>query len=203
MDMDLIMAMVMVKSIIPNNLKMELIETGIEHLNVFKPRIFEDHRGYFFESFNLKQFQELSHLAVNFVQDNQSLSMKNVLRGLHLQVPPYTQGKLVRVVKGSVLDVAVDLRKSSKTFGQYFSIELSAANQLQMYVPEGFAHGFLSLEDNTIFEYKCTHYYHPASERTIVWNDTQLNIDWKCDAPILAEKDLSKALTFNQFNSPF
>ncbi len=182
---------------------METIATAFKDLFVFKPRLFSDHRGYFFESFSKKTFREKTGLTIDFVQDNQSLSAKNVLRGLHLQLPPYTQGKLVRVVSGKVLDIAVDLRKAQPTFGQYYAIELSAENQTQMYVPEGFAHGFVSLEDNTIFEYKCTNYYHPASERTLLWNDVTLKINWGLDTPIMAEKDVSNAISFLDFNSPY
>jgi dTDP-4-dehydrorhamnose 3,5-epimerase len=182
---------------------MEIIATAFQDLYVFKPRIFEDHRGYFFESFSKKKFQELTGLDINFVQDNQSLSAKNVLRGLHFQMPPFAQGKLVRVVSGAVLDVALDLRKTSPTFGQCYAIELNAENQLQMYIPEGFAHGFLSLQDHTIFEYKCTNYYEPTSERTLLWNDSLFHFDWKIKDPIMAEKDISNALKFEEFNSPF
>jgi dTDP-4-dehydrorhamnose 3,5-epimerase len=181
---------------------MEIITTAFKDLYIFKPKIFEDHRGYFFESFN-KKFLELTGLDIQFVQDNQSLSARGVLRGLHFQMPPFAQGKLVRVVSGGVLDIAVDLRKTSSTFGQTYAIELNARNQLQMYIPEGFAHGFLSLEDNTIFEYKCTNYYEPSSERTLLWNDATIDFDWGIKTPIMAEKDISNALTFEQFNSPF
>jgi dTDP-4-dehydrorhamnose 3,5-epimerase len=182
---------------------MEIIATTFKDLFVFKPKIFEDHRGYFFESFSKKKLQILTGLDINFVQDNQSLSAKNVLRGLHFQMPPFAQGKLVRVVSGAVLDVALDLRKTSPTFGQCYAIELTAENQLQMYIPEGFAHGFLSLQDDTIFEYKCTNYYEPNSERTLLWNDDAFHFDWKIKNPIMAEKDISNALNFTEFNSPF
>ncbi len=182
---------------------MELVHTPFKDLFVFQPKIFSDHRGYFFESFSYKKFQNLTGLNVQFVQDNQSESAQNVLRGLHLQTPPYAQGKLVRVVSGKVLDVVVDLRKGESTFGQHYAIVLSASNQTQMYVPEGFAHGFISLEVHTIFEYKCTNYYHPDAERTILWNDANLKIDWGCKAPIMAEKDVSNAIPFLEFSSPF
>jgi dTDP-4-dehydrorhamnose 3,5-epimerase len=181
---------------------MEIIESTFKDLYVFKPRIFEDHRGYFFESFSKKKFQALTGLDVNFVQDNQSLSAKNVLRGLHFQIPPFAQGKLVRVVSGAVLDVVLDLRKASATYGQSYAIELNAKNQLQMYIPEGFAHGFLSLQDNTVFEYKCTNYYEPTSERTLLWNDETIHFDWKVHDPIIAEKDISHAIKWLDFNSP-
>jgi dTDP-4-dehydrorhamnose 3,5-epimerase len=182
---------------------MEIIATTFKDLYVFKPRIFEDQRGYFFESFSKKKFQALTGLDINFVQDNQSLSAKNVLRGLHFQMPPFAQGKLVRVVSGAVIDVALDLRKSSPTFGKCYAIELNAENQLQMYIPEGFAHGFLSLQDYTVFEYKCTNYYEPTSERTLLWNDETIHFDWKIIAPIMAEKDVSNAIKLAEFNSPF
>jgi dTDP-4-dehydrorhamnose 3,5-epimerase len=182
---------------------MEVITTAFKDLFVFKPKIFADHRGVFFESFNKKKFYELTGLDINFVQDNQSISTKNVLRGLHFQMPPFTQGKLVRVVSGAVLDVALDLRKASATFGQSYAIELNAENQLQMYIPEGFAHGFLSLQENTVFEYKCTNYYEPASERTLLWNDEALLFDWEIKKPIMAEKDISNAIKWLDFNSPF
>jgi dTDP-4-dehydrorhamnose 3,5-epimerase len=175
---------------------MELTKTSFRDLFVFQPKIFSDQRGYFFESFNQKRFHDLTGLSAQFVQDNQSLSAKYVLRGLHLQVPPYTQAKLVRVVAGSVLDVVLDLRRAEPTFGKHYAIELSAQNQTQMYVPEGFAHGFLSLEDNTVFEYKCSNYYHPASERTIIWNDSNASINWPTANPIMAEKDVVGALEF-------
>ncbi|MBN2638999.1 MAG: dTDP-4-dehydrorhamnose 3,5-epimerase [Bacteroidales bacterium] len=180
---------------------MEIVKTKIPDLLVVKPRVFEDHRGYFFESYNKDVFDKLG-LNPKFVQDNESRSMKGVLRGLHFQKPPYAQGKLVRVIKGSVLDVAVDLRKSSPTFGQYEAVELSEQNKWMYWIPEGFAHGFVTLEDNTIFFYKCTNVYNKESEGSILWNDPYLNINWDFSAPILSEKDQQSPL-FKDFVSPF
>lgn len=167
---------------------MEITETFIKGLFVIKPKVFEDARGYFFESYNNAVF-ESAGLHLNFVQDNQSLSQKGVLRGLHLQNPPNAQGKLVRVITGAVFDVAVDIRKNSPTYGKYFGLELTEKNKWMMFIPEGFAHGFLTLEDNTVFSYKCTNYYNKPSEDCILWNDPQIGIDWKTDNPLLSEKD--------------
>jgi len=169
---------------------MELIDTGIEGLWVIRPKVFADARGYFFESYN-KQLFEKNHLNLDFVQDNQSLSHSGVLRGLHFQNPPFAQGKLVRVITGAVFDVAVDIRKASKTYGKFYAAELSEENKLMMYIPEGFAHGFLTLRDNTIFSYKCTNFYDKASEDCIMWNDKTIGINWNVKDPILSEKDLS------------
>lgn len=180
---------------------MKFIETSIKDLFVIQPQIFEDSRGYFFESYTQKSFEE-NNLKVSFVQDNQSLSQKGVLRGLHFQAPPFAQGKLVRVIKGSVLDVAVDIRKNSATYGKHFSIELNESNKTMLWVPEGFAHGFATLEDNTIFSYKCTNYYNKASEGCINHNDPQLAIDWKLSSPQLSEKD-KKGESFSTFISCF
>jgi dTDP-4-dehydrorhamnose 3,5-epimerase len=181
--------------------KMKAITTTINDLLVLEPDIFRDERGYFFESYQKKNFRELG-IDADFVQDNESMSMKGVLRGLHIQLPPYTQGKLVRVVRGSVKDVAVDLRKGSRTYGHWESVVLSAENKLMMWVPEGFAHGFLVLEDDTVFQYKCSNYYDKASERCIVWNDPDLAIDWGIDKPLVSDKDM-KGLHFKDFVSPF
>ena len=167
---------------------MEIIETKIKDLLIIKPDVFADERGYFFESYNKQRFLEHG-LDMNFVQDNESQSMKGVLRGLHFQRPPYAQGKLVRVVKGAVMDVAVDLRKSSKTFGQWESVVLTEENKFMYWIPEGFAHGFVCLQDGSVFTYKCTNVYNKASEGSIRWNDPDLNIDWNIDHPILSEKD--------------
>jgi dTDP-4-dehydrorhamnose 3,5-epimerase len=180
---------------------MNITESPIKGLFIIQPRVFEDQRGHFFESYS-KQVFENAGIHVDFVQDNQSQSSKNVLRGLHFQSPPFAQGKLVRVIAGSVLDVAVDIRKNSPTYGKHFSIELSAANKTMFYISAGFAHGFATLEDNTIFAYKCTGYYNKASEGTLVWNDPSLKIDWKIHQPILSEKDLI-GLPLAQLNSPF
>lgn len=176
-------------------------KTFIDGLLVIRPKVFEDQRGYFFESYNEKILGEAG-LKTSFVQDNQSLSQKNVLRGLHFQAPPFAQGKLVRVIKGSVLDVVVDIRKKSATYGKHFAIELSEENKTMLWVPEGFAHGFLTLRDETIFYYKCNNYYNKASEGCVMWNDPDLNIDWKAVNPVLSDKD--KAGTpFGKFVSPF
>jgi len=180
---------------------MQFIETEIEGLLIIKPKIFEDERGHFFESYNKEVFKK-NGLTVEFVQDNQSLSQKNVLRGLHFQAPPFAQGKLIRVIKGSVLDVAVDIRKKSSTYGKHMVVELSEYNKTMLYIPPGFAHGFLTLEDNTIFSYKCTNNYNKESEGSILWCDKDLKIDWGISSPILSEKDKVSPL-FNSFNSPF
>lgn len=176
--------------------------TAIEGLLILKPKRFEDPRGYFFESFNQKTFTELVGSEYHFVQDNESKSQKNVLRGLHFQAPPFAQGKLVRVIKGRVLDVAVDIRKDSKTYGQHVSVELSESNGLIFWIPPGFAHGFLTLEEDTIFSYKCTDYYAPAHEGAIMWNDASLQINWQEQNVLVSEKD-KHAEQFTTFNSPF
>ena len=180
---------------------MKVVKTSIPDLYIIEPKVFEDHRGYFFESYNKEVF--LRHgIDQNFVQDNESMSEKNVLRGLHYQKPPFTQGKLVRVMQGSVLDVAVDLRKKSATYGQWASVVLSQKNKWMYWIPPGFAHGFVTLEEHTIFFYKCTNVYNKASEGAIAWNDPDLNIDWKIKDPILAEKD-KKAPFLRDITSPF
>jgi dTDP-4-dehydrorhamnose 3,5-epimerase len=176
-------------------------KTFIEGLLVIKPKVFEDDRGYFFESFNEKLLEQAG-LKAKFVQDNQSLSQKNVLRGLHFQAPPFAQGKLVRVIKGSALDVVVDIRKKSSTYGKSFAIELNEQNKTMLWVPEGFAHGFCTLLDNTIFYYKCTNYYDKASEGSVIWNDPDLNINWNISDPVLSEKDKA-GVAFKNFVSPF
>lgn len=168
---------------------MEVTESYLKGLFVIKPKVFEDARGYFFESYNANQFKAAG-LDLNFVQDNQSLSQKGVLRGLHFQNQPHAQGKLVRVITGAVLDVAVDIRKNSPTYGKWYSLELTEENKWMMYIPEGFAHGFATLRDNTIFSYKCTNFYHKAAEDCIIWNDESLGIDWQLDQPLLSDKDL-------------
>lgn len=180
---------------------MELVNTGIEGLWVINPKVFADARGYFFESYNKELFTK-NGLNLNFVQDNQSLSHKGVLRGLHFQNPPYAQGKLVRVITGAVLDVAVDIRKKSPTYGKYFGAELTEENKKMMYIPEGFAHGFLTLRDNTIFSYKCTNLYNKASEDSIKWNDPIIGVKWNIEDPLLSEKDVS-GKDFKVFNSLF
>lgn len=168
---------------------MEINRPFIDGLLVLTPKKFTDERGYFIESFNQQKFNEAVGKNILFVQDNESVSKKNVLRGLHYQNPPCAQGKLVRVVQGSVFDVAVDLRKKSPTYGQWHGEILSAENKKQFWIPEGFAHGFVSLEDNTVFLYKCTSFYAPQSEGTIRWNDPTLAIDWEVETPIISEKD--------------
>ncbi|WP_317896684.1 dTDP-4-dehydrorhamnose 3,5-epimerase [Aurantibacillus circumpalustris] len=172
---------------------MEVIETKLKGLLVLQPKVFEDARGYFFESYNANLFKNAG-LDLNFVQDNQSLSQKGVLRGLHFQNNPWAQGKLVRVINGSVFDAAVDIRKSSPTYGQWFGMELNEKNKTMMYIPPGFAHGFATLEDNTIFSYKCTNFYNKASEDCLLWNDPTIGIDWKLQNPLLSEKDLQGKL---------
>jgi dTDP-4-dehydrorhamnose 3,5-epimerase len=167
---------------------MQVRNTSIEGLVEIFPRVFEDERGFFFESYNEEVFKNAG-LPTNFVQDNQSFSVKGVLRGLHFQKAPYAQGKLVRVISGRVLDVAVDLRPDSPTFGKYEVFDLQASLNNMAYVPEGFAHGFVALEDS-VFSYKCTNLYHKASESGIIWNDPDLNIDWGVAAPIVSEKDI-------------
>ncbi|WP_455614044.1 dTDP-4-dehydrorhamnose 3,5-epimerase [Bacteroides congonensis] len=169
---------------------MEVIKTAIEGVVILEPHLFKDGRGYFFESFSQREFDEKVR-KVNFVQDNESKSSYGVLRGLHFQKPPYTQSKLVRVIKGAVLDVAVDIRKGSPTFGQHVAVELTEENHLQFFISRGFAHGFSVLTDEVIFQYKCDNFYAPQNEGAIAWNDPALNIDWKIPAGkvILSEKD--------------
>lgn len=169
---------------------MKVIETELRGAFVFEASNYKDDRGYFSVPFNLKQFREITNFHADFVQDNLSCSKKNVLRGLHYQIKK-PQGKLVRVIKGSVQDVIVDLRQSSKTFGKHFSVILTDKNNLSLWSPPGFAHGFLSLEDDTKFFYKVTNFYSPDHERTLLWNDSELNIEWKYfDNLLLSDKDL-------------
>jgi dTDP-4-dehydrorhamnose 3,5-epimerase len=169
---------------------MKVTPLAIPDVLLIEPQVFGDDRGFFFESFNQNQFEEATGLKINFVQDNHSKSLKGVLRGLHYQLPPKSQGKLVRVIQGEVFDVAVDLRQSSPTFGKWVSEVLSADNKKQLWIPEGFAHGFLTLSDTAVFLYKTTEYYAPAFERCILWDDPTLAIDWKLsDAPNLSSKD--------------
>lgn len=180
---------------------MKVEETSIQGLLVIQPKVFPDDRGYFFESYNQKKLSEAG-FNERFVQDNLSKSKANVLRGLHFQKPPFAQGKLVQVIKGAVLDVAVDIREGSPTYGEHFSIELSEENKTQFYLPPGFAHGFLTLEDDTIFSYKCTDFYNKASEGSIAWDDPTLNIDWKTDSPLVSGKDM-EGQSFEEFETPF
>lgn len=169
---------------------MEVIKTNIEGVIIIEPRIFIDDRGYFFESFSQREFEE-KVCKTTFVQDNESKSSYGVLRGLHFQKPPFAQSKLVRVIKGVVLDVAVDIRKGSSTFGQYVSVELTGDNHRQFFIPRGFAHGFSVLSEEVIFQYKCDNFYSPQSEGAIAWNDPDLNIDWHIPVEdvVLSEKD--------------
>jgi len=179
---------------------MNIEKTFIKDLLILTPKVFEDNRGYFMESYNKKQLENL--ININFIQDNESLSQKNVIRGLHFQKPPHSQDKLVRVIRGAILDVVVDLRKDQSTYGKHFAIKLSAKNKKQLFIPKGFAHGFLTLKKNTIFSYKCSDYYFPETEECIHCFDKDLNIDWKVKNVILSEKD-KKGIKFNDFNSPF
>ena len=180
---------------------MEVTRFDIEGLLLIKPNVFLDERGYFYESFSDASFSK-EGLTHKFVQDNQSCSKKGVLRGLHFQNPPFDQGKLVRVVKGSVLDIAVDIRKNSPSYGKYVAALLTEENKCLLWIPPGFAHGFLSLEDDTIFIYKCTNGYNKASEGGILWNDPDLNIDWGILNPIVSGKDM-ELTPFRDFNSQF
>ncbi|MFZ5392192.1 MAG: dTDP-4-dehydrorhamnose 3,5-epimerase [Patescibacteria group bacterium] len=166
---------------------MKIQKTSITDLIILQPDVFADERGYFQETYNQTKYRELG--LPDFVQDNESMSQKGVLRGLHLQLPPHGQGKLVRVITGEVLDVAVDCRPNSPTVGQHFSIILNGENKTQFYIPPGFAHGFAVLSEKAIFSYKCTAFWNKEAERGIVFNDQDLNIDWKIDNPILSGKD--------------
>jgi dTDP-4-dehydrorhamnose 3,5-epimerase len=170
---------------------MKILETPIEDLFIVEPEIYHDSRGSFFESFNEKKFCKLLGRDINFVQDNQSSSKKNVLRGIHLQKSPHSQGKLVRVVNGAIVDYAIDLRKDSKTYLKYFSLELNTENSLQLWIPEGFGHAFLALTDNATVHYKATNFYNKDSEITIRWDDPKINIDWMIESSemIISNKD--------------
>lgn len=182
---------------------MEVFKTDIEGVVIIKPRVFEDSRGYFFESFSQKEFND-KVMPIDFVQDNESMSSYGVMRGLHFQRPPFTQAKLVRCVKGKVLDVAVDIRKGSPTYGKHVAVELTEENHLQFFVPRGFAHGFAVLSETAIFQYKCDNYYAPQADGGISILDSSLGIDWHIDASmaILSEKDLKHEI-LNNFDSPF
>lgn len=180
---------------------MEFIQSDIAGLLQIKPSVYEDDRGYFFESYNIEELEKAG-IDVIFKQDNESRSRKGVLRGLHFQNPPFEQGKLVHVSKGSVLDVVVDIRKNSPTYGKWTSITLSEDNKMIYWIPPGFAHGFLALEDNTVFTYKCTDVYNKESEGSIRWNDPDLGIDWGIKDPIMSEKDKNATL-FKDFQSKF
>lgn len=182
---------------------MEVIKTGIEGVYIIEPRLFKDARGYFFESFSQREFEEKVG-SIQFVQDNESMSSYGVMRGLHFQRPPYTQSKLVRCVRGAVLDVAVDLRKGSATYGQHVAVELTEDNHRQFFIPKGFAHGFAVLSETAVFQYKCDEFYHPEADGGISILDASLGIDWRIptDKAILSEKD-TKHPMLNNFDSPF
>lgn len=182
---------------------MEVIKTPIEGVVIIKPRVFEDARGYFYESYNKREFDE-KVAAVDFVQDNQSKSTRGVMRGLHFQRPPFTQAKLVRCVRGRVIDVAVDIRKGSPTYGQHVAVELSEENNLQFFIPRGFAHGFAVLSEEAVFQYKCDNYYAPEADGGISIEDASLGIDWNLplDKIILSEKDKRHPM-LKDFDSPF
>ena len=182
---------------------MEVLTTDIEGVFIIKPRVFGDARGYFFESYSKREFEEKVG-KVDFVQDNESMSKKGVMRGLHFQRPPYAQSKLVRCVKGSVLDVAVDIRKGSPTYGKHVAVELTEDNHLQFFIPKGFAHGFVVLSDVAVFQYKCDNFYHPETDGGISILDDSLGIDWKISTQnaILSEKDTKHPL-LKDFDSPF
>lgn len=182
---------------------MKVIKTKIERVVIIEPKVFKDSRGYFFESFSQKDFEE-QVCKINFVQDNESMSSYGVMRGLHFQRPPYTQSKLVRCVKGRVLDVAVDIRKGSPTYGQHVAVELTEDNHRQFFIPRGFAHGFAVLSDIAVFQYKCDNFYAPEADGGINIKDKSLNIDWQIpmSSAILSEKDL-KHVCLKDFDSPF
>ena len=182
---------------------MEVIKTDIEGVVIIEPRVFKDSRGYFFESFAQREFEEKVR-KINFVQDNESMSSYGVMRGLHFQRPPYAQSKLVRCVKGKVLDVAVDIRKGSPTYGKYVAVELSEDNHRQFFIPRGFAHGFAVLSETAVFQYKCDNFYAPQADGGISITDASLGIEWgiPADSAVLSEKDL-KHVCLKDFDSPF
>ena len=182
---------------------MEVIKTNIEGVVIIEPRLFKDDRGYFFESFSQREFDEKVR-PIKFVQDNESMSVYGVMRGLHFQRPPFTQSKLVRCVKGAVLDVALDIRKGSSTYGEHVAVELTEDNHRQFFVPRGFAHGFAVLSQTAVFQYKCDNFYVPEADGGVSIVDSSLSIDWKIDADkaLLSEKDAKHAL-LKDFNSPF
>ncbi len=180
---------------------MNLVETGIDGLFVIEVRSFPDSRGYFYEGYNRKGLQSLG-LDIDIMQTNISKSQKDVVRGLHFQNPPFDQGKLIRVLNGAVLDVAVDLRRNSKTYGKHFAVELTEENKKALWIPSGFAHGFKTLTDDTLFYYNCTNVYNKESEGSLIWNDPDLAIDWGIANPILSEKD-AEAPLFKDFDTQF
>jgi dTDP-4-dehydrorhamnose 3,5-epimerase len=175
---------------------MKLINTDIEGVFIIEPRLFEDERGYFFEAFSERKFTELTGIETRFMQDNESCSARGVVRGLHFQLPPHAQSKLVRVVRGTILDVAVDIRRGSPTFGSHVAVELSEHNHRQLFIPRGFAHGFSVLEGDAIVEYKCDNYYAPESEGAIRWDDPTLAIDWQLadNEAIVSAKDIANPM---------
>ena len=180
---------------------MKINKTFIEDLLIIEPQLFKDERGFFYESYNKNNLDKVINIV--FVQDNESKSDKGVIRGLHFQAPPFEQTKLVRCISGNILDVAVDLRINSKTYGKFFSIELSSENNKQLFVPKGFAHGFQVLSETAIVNYKVDNFYNPKSDSGIIWNDKDLSIDWNLDLkPILSKKDL-KLISFKELKSPF
>ena len=183
---------------------MEVIRTDIDGIFIIEPKIFGDSRGYFFESFSAREFKEKTGLDITFVQDNESRSHRGVLRGLHFQRPPFAQSKLVSVVKGRVLDVAVDIRRGSPTFGKYIAAELTEDNHRQFFIPKGFAHGFAVLSEDAIFQYKCDEFYHPEAEGAIMWNDPDIGIDWNIEPELieLSSKDSNQPF-LRDMESPF
>lgn len=183
---------------------MDVIKTDIDGVLIIEPKVFGDKRGYFFESFNVREFAEKTGLNITFVQDNESMSSYGVMRGLHFQTPPFTQSKIVRCVKGAVLDVAVDIRKGSPTYGQHVAVELTEDNHRQFFVPRGFAHGFAVLSETAVFQYKCDEFYHPEVDGGVNILDKSLGIDWRIpiDKAMLSEKDTKHAL-LKDFDSPF
>ena len=183
---------------------MDIIKTAIDGVLIIEPKVFGDSRGYFFESFNAREFAEKTGMNISFVQDNESMSSYGVMRGLHFQRPPYTQSKLVRCVRGSVLDVAVDIRKGSPTYGQHVAVELTEENHRQFFIPKGFAHGFAVLSETAVFQYKCDEFYHPEADGGISILDDSLGIDWRIptEKANLSDKDTKHAL-LKDFDSPF
>ena len=183
---------------------MNIIKTDIEGLLIIEPRVFGDARGYFFECFSRRDFAAATGMDIDFVQDNESSSRYGVVRGLHFQLPPFSQSKLVRVVEGSVLDVAVDIRSGSPTYGRHVAVELTSDNKRQFFIPKGFAHGFAVLSETAVFQYKCDEYYHPEAEGAVAWDDPQLAINWQIPVAevILSEKDRHHP-KFDEFVTPF
>ncbi|MBX2980836.1 MAG: dTDP-4-dehydrorhamnose 3,5-epimerase [Flavobacteriales bacterium] len=179
---------------------MQVQTTPLEGLLVIRPAVFADARGHFLETWNAQRFADATGVHDAFVQDNESMSHRHVLRGLHFQMAPHAQGKLVRVIAGAVLDVVVDIRAASPTRGQHFKLRLDDKERTMLWIPPGFAHGFLALEDRTVFSYKCTAYYSPSAERTIRWNDKDLGIDWGIDTPLVSEKD-QQGLSYADFSA--